>query len=222
MRLRSDPPAWKRWSAATLLMLFMGGAINATPVSAETEAETAAQTQRPLTEDEARRAVKDCLLPEPDGEVDHSISGAAFRRVRLSPQQFLGLLVYRSTPRNGDTLSAFRHLPLGGVGARDICGGATFSRLSFDGADVTIEIAGLRLRPDLELAVEYPSVFAELRRRKGQLQRAGAATYAVFEATPGDRERAKGLARRLRDAGLAEADALYFADRDKIYVELAK
>jgi len=203
-------------------LLLVSFGVCGTPVSAETEAEAAARTQRGLTETEVRRRVETCRLPEAKDEVDRSIAGATFRRVRLSAQQFLGLAIYRSTPQSGDAISAYRQLPLGGIGGRDVCEGVTFSRLSFDGADATIEIAGLRLRPDLELAVEYPSVFAELGRRKGQLQRAGAATYAVFEATPGDRERAKGLARRLRDAGLAASDALYFADRDKIYVELTK
>lgn len=148
--------------------------------ASETEAEAAARTQRALTQAEVDRLTRDCPLPEPAADSADQPDLPNARTVSLPETVFLPLLVYRQVQTDGRRdakISRFGDLPYGGVGLRDFCESVSLVRFPPYGRNGVMSVLALRLRPGLDLAADYPTAFAEMRKRS-QLARIEAGRYA--------------------------------------------
>jgi len=149
----------------------------------QTAAETAAMTERPLTQDEIDQRLVECSLPSPSREAymgDQVVAIAHFPEFR-----FLELLRFESGYQIGDQDKVLVHpeLPYGGIGAADSCGEALFSSLSGDSASY-LSLA-LMLRAELDLQESYPSS-AEQILESGQLTSNKSSEYLVLPLPRGD------------------------------------
>ena len=95
----------------------------AVPAFAETEAETAARTERGVSKSEYARLKTSCVIPKSGGSVHNLPEGVTGHRITLPPMRFLALLTYHpaSLPAAKETIEKFHHLPKGGIGRRDYC-----------------------------------------------------------------------------------------------------
>ena len=126
---------------------------------AETPAEKAARTERPLTDAEIERRRKGCAWPNSD-ERHPLFAGFNESRVASLPKTPL-LIIGRREYVDGKAVPTMEAmLPGGGIGGKDLCGVMIMFDLAKEAAPQVIVI---RLHPDIDLHGDYPAASAIIR-----------------------------------------------------------
>lgn len=165
-------------AARRLFSAALLGALSVSGASAQqTEAETAALSERPLTQTEAERRLAECSLPAPTGQAYMGDQAVAI--TRFPEFRFIELLTFDKGYTLGDQTKVFVHpmLPFGGIGPADICGEALFAPLS-GGAVEQLSLA-VMLRSGLDLDESYPSSRTQIS-DNSQLKTSGSNDYLVL------------------------------------------
>lgn len=181
MRLR---PILRPSLACVCAALFAWLTVTETaPAAAETEAEAAARAESPLTAAERSRLAADCRLPAGAPAAVEAPPGARGRVVSLDAQTVLKLYLFYP-PKPGDDAKVdarpYPYLPAGGIGARDFCSRLFVTRFPPLRPDRPMSAMGLRLRPGLDLAADYPTAHAEIVAKR-QVLRIDAGDYLAVQ-----------------------------------------
>ena len=154
------------------------GVLSVTHAAAQqTEAEQAALSERPLTQEEIDLRLDECRLPPPTRESlmgDRSVAITSFPDFR-----FLELLTFEAGYTLGDQDNVFvhPHLPVGGIGAADSCGEALYVDLN-GGVPEHLSLT-LMLRSGLDLLESYPSSYDQIL-ENDQLKASKSTEYLVL------------------------------------------
>jgi hypothetical protein len=166
-------------SALLSLSLVLGVA---TPLHAQqTEAEKASLSERPLTANEKKIRNRGCKLPKPSGSV--RISNRDISVVTIDEMVFLKLLSARKNAVGANFMNSVKLLPLlpvGGIGPRDFCDASTLLPMASKAEGGKVFFA-LLLRTGLNLAQDYPSSIAQMR-KNSQIFTLPAGKYIILPA----------------------------------------
>ena len=130
------------------------------------------------------------------------------RAMEMTPQYVIVLLDLKVAPSQDGTLAydvrKLPDLPGGGVWFPDLCGAIETQRMRIPPEGERLGVAGLRMRPSLDLAERYPKFGAELAASGRTVRTKPKRRYAAFRAFENDEQ-------ILRDALLD--NSLVAADR---------
>lgn len=143
----------------------------------QTDAERAALSERPLTQEELDLRLEECRLPPPTRD---ALVGETSVAITLFPElRFLEVLTLDKGYTVGDQDKAILHpeLPFGGIGAADICGEALY--VALDGGAAEHLSLAVMLRSGLGLMESYPSSHDQIM-QNAQLKHSSAAEYLVL------------------------------------------
>lgn len=152
---------------SALLVLCLVAMFSLPAHAVDTEAEKAAQSERAITKAEATRLKAGCenLFTHRD-EVLFTGDGFEVRKVLLKPQHFLKVIFYKTADKKTgqEKISKAPDLPKGGIGTRDLCGGAVFWSFPPRKENALKSLIALRLRPELDIKEHYPTAFQQISR----------------------------------------------------------
>jgi len=188
---------------------------------ADTEAEIASETQRPLTDAEYNRLLTDCRLELSGEALEGFPSDLTVTRITLAEQRFLPLITIYSDPddpsENNSFISAYDTLPKGGIGRRDFCAMTQVGKIPEPGSRIVHIIVALRLRPGLDIERDYPTVFAQIRER-GQFMRLPASGFALIDVSAiEDRD---ALVVRIANNSMLDRESVYLVIDDHLLMPL--
>jgi len=186
---------------------------------AQTEAEAAALSQRPLTEAEISRRATDCALPTAGEDLTGLPSGIRAAKVDMPDQILVGLFFFDSVIEN-KTLKAVEvlpELPMGGIGERDICTSVVEGLMNGDPSDKDLLLMTWRLRPGLDIAADYPTAAVQIR-QNDQILFIRASPFAVIEISHATQ--AGKIVEELATWDRAKSTGFYLVTKDKLYVPI--
>lgn len=186
---------------------------------AQTEAEEAALSQRPLTPAEISRREADCALPTDGEELADVPPGIRAIKIELFDQYFIGVFVFDSTIKNKvvKATEVYPELPMGGIGARDICTSAVIGAMPAHPTKMKSLVMTWRLRPGVDLAADYPTAAAQIRQNDHLLQISGY-SFALIEIAHATE--ANAIVSKLAKWDRVKTDGVYIVTKDKLYVPL--
>lgn len=205
----------------TVWLVGIGLLISAPATWAATEAEVAAQSQRALTKDEIRIKEADCTMPTSGETLNGVPSGIHAVRVEISQQRFLALFMFDGTitGKKKDVTRLYPALPLGGIGARDMCDVAQVGIIPSDLSTSKQILVAFRLRPGLNLAKDYPNSTPHIRQNR-QLLTMPTSDFALITFT--DAKQVGEIIAAMANWDRVVPRAYYYLSHKKLYVPLRK
>lgn len=196
------------------------GLLTSTPdAGAETEAEEAAQSQRPLTAAEISQREADCALPTSGEQLTGTPPEIRAVRIEISKQDFVGLFIFDGTVKDKvlKATEVFPELPMGGIGDRDVCSSAVAGIMPTHPSNTKSVLMTWRLRPGLDLAADYPTAAAQISQNR-QILPIPASGFALIKFEHATQ--ASGIVAQLANWDMVEPNGYYFFTNDKLYVPL--
>lgn len=186
-----------------------------------TEAERVAVSDRPPTAAEVERLERECAVqPEPFDDVELSLE-RPLGLARLPGTRVLAVFAVIASEEVPDRarISGFPRLPNSGIARREFCDMVRVVAYPRPRPGTPGQVTGLRLRPGLDLAADYPDAAAEARRR-GQLLELEAETFvSVSLEEPGEIE---ALLSSLAATGLIPPAGRYLVVGKRLLAPLAR
>lgn len=209
----------KKVRSLGLWLVGLAVSVSAPDALAQTEAEVAALSQRPLTASEISQREADCALPTDGEEIAGVPAGIRAVKIEISDQNFVGVFVFDSTIENKviKATAVYPELPMGGIGERDICTSAVLGAIPSHPSNMTSLVMTWRLRPGVNLEADYPTAAAQIRQNK-QLLHIPTHSFALIEIAHATH--ANAIVAELAKWQGVIPNGTYIVTNDKLYVPL--